>query len=55
MELETYKPFPVIRRVDKGMVQRNYFQIKEDIEDLLSAEIERMKGDPELTGLVVRK
>jgi len=29
MELETYKPFVVIRRVDKGMVLRNYFSNKE--------------------------
>jgi len=37
------------------MVQRNYLQIKQDLEDLVSAEIERMMGDPGLVGLVVRK
>jgi len=50
-----YKPLPVIRQVDNGMVQRNYLQIKQDVEDFVSAEMERMMGDPGLMGLVVRK
>ena len=50
-----YKPLPVVRVVDNGMVQRNYLQIKQDVEDLVSAEMERMLEDAGLVGLVVRK
>ncbi|MCW3090041.1 MAG: conjugal transfer protein TraG [Ferruginibacter sp.] len=54
-EQDNYKPFPSIRNLDTSMVQRNYLQIKQDVEDLVNAEIEKMMGDPELVGLVVKK
>ncbi len=54
-EQDNYKPLPVIRTVNSSMVQRNYLQIKQDVEDLVSSEMERMMGDPGLVGLVVRK
>ena len=50
-----FKPLPIIRQIDTGMVRRNYMQIRQDVEDLVSAELERMMGDPELAGLIVRK
>ena len=37
------------------MVQKNYLQIKRDVEDIVIAEMDRMMGDPELTGLMVKK
>jgi hypothetical protein len=54
-EQENYKPLPMVRQVDAGMIQRNYLQIKQDVEDLVNAETERMMSDPALAGLVVRK
>lgn len=54
-EQKNYKPIPQIRRIDNSMIQRNYLQIKQDVEDLISAEIERMMNDPGLIHLVVRK
>ncbi|MEO6733063.1 MAG: conjugal transfer protein MobC [Ferruginibacter sp.] len=54
-EQTNYKPLPSIRVVDNATVQRNYLQVKQDVEDLVTAEIERMMGDPVLAGLVVRK
>ena len=54
-EQENYKPLPIIRNVDNGMVQKNYLQIKQDVEDIVIAEMDRMMGDPELTGLIVKK
>ena len=54
-EQENYKPLPIIRNVDNGMVQKNYLQIKQDVEDIVIAEMDRMMGDPELTGLMVKK
>jgi hypothetical protein len=54
-EQESYKPLPVVRQVDSGMIQRNYLQIKQDVEDLVCAELERMMEDPSLSGLLVKK
>ena len=54
-EQDNYKALPVVRVVNNSMVQRNYLQIKQDVEDLVSAEMKRMMGDPGLMGLVVRK
>lgn len=50
-----YKHLPAVRQVDASMIQRNYLQIKQDVEDLVSAEIERMMDDPEMKRLVVKK
>ena len=54
-EQESCQPLPVIRRVDVTMIQRNYLQIKQDIENLVSTEIDRLMDSPELRGIVVRK
>lgn len=37
------------------MVQRNYLQIKEDVKDIVTYEIERILHDPALEYLVVKK
>lgn len=54
-EMDQYEPIPVIREVTASMVQRNYLQIKQDVENLVNAEIERMMNDPSLVGLIVKK
>ncbi|MBI1342403.1 MAG: type IV secretion system DNA-binding domain-containing protein [Terrimonas sp.] len=54
-EQNNYKPLPAVRQVTAVMIQRNYLQIKQDVEDLVAAEIERMMNDPEMKRLVVRK
>lgn len=54
-EQNNYQPLPTIRKVDAGLVRRNYLQIRIDVEELINAELERMMGDPELSGLIVRK
>ncbi len=54
-EQDAYKPLPIIRQVDTGMVHRNYMQIKRDVEEFVASEIERMIDDPELKMLVVKK
>jgi hypothetical protein len=54
-EQETYKPLPVVRQVDAGMIQRNYLQIKQDVEDVVIAEMERMMSDPGLDRLIVKR
>jgi len=54
-EQQAYYPLPVIREVDAGMIQRNYLQIKQDVEDLVMSEMERMVEDPALNTLIVQK
>ena len=54
-EEKSYKKIPVIRQVDQKMVQQNYLQIKQDIQDIMQLEIQRMLSDPELEHLVIRK
>jgi hypothetical protein len=54
-EQQNYKPIPVIRKVDDGMIQRNYLSIKQDVEDLVEAEMGRLMDDPEMSGLIVKK
>jgi len=50
-----YTPMPIICEVDNSIVQRNYLQIKQDVEDLVINEIERMMNDSVLSGLIVKK
>ncbi|NRF41133.1 YWFCY domain-containing protein [Pedobacter sp. LMG 31643] len=54
-EEATYVPIPVIRMVNSTMVQKNYLQIKQDVQDIVQSELQRMIGDPALAHLVIRK
>ncbi|TDE52773.1 conjugal transfer protein MobC [Flavobacterium sp. GT3P67] len=54
-EEDHYKDIPVIRKIDTAMVQRNYLQVKQDIQEIMQSEMERLLGDPGLAYLVLRK
>jgi hypothetical protein len=54
-EEENYKPIPVIRNINSSIIQNNYLQVKQDIEDLVHAELENMMADPALKILLVQK
>ena len=54
-EQENYKDIAVIRKLDNAMVQRNYLQVKQDIQDIIHSEMERLLNDPGLAHLVVKK
>lgn len=54
-EEESYESIPVIRQVNQAMVQRNYLQIKQEVQDIVDAEIQRLSDNPELQQYVVRK
>ncbi|MBE7171485.1 MAG: YWFCY domain-containing protein [Williamsia sp.] len=54
-EQESYKEIPVIRLLDNMMVQHNYLQIKQDIQEIVQVEMERMLNDPQLKHLVIVK
>ncbi len=52
---DKYKEIPVIRKLDNSMVQRNYLQIKQDVQDIIESEMERVIHDPALSHLVINK
>lgn len=54
-EQDSYRDIQVIRKLDTTMVQRNYLQIKQDVQDIIHSEMERLLNDPGLAHLVVRK
>ncbi|MNE37161.1 Type IV secretion-system coupling protein DNA-binding domain protein [compost metagenome] len=54
-EEENYTDIAVIRKLDNAIVQRNYLQIKLDIQDIIHSEMERLLHDPGLAYLVVKK
>jgi hypothetical protein len=54
-EQDRYKEIPVVRKRDNAIVQKNYLQIKQDVQDIISSELERVLGDPGLEHLVIKK
>lgn len=54
-EENSYQPIPEVRNVNASMVFRNFMQIKQDIEDIIHSEMERMLNDPAQSHLVIRK
>jgi hypothetical protein len=54
-EEDNYKDIAVIRKIDNAMVQRNYLQVKQDIQEIMQSEIERLLHDPGLAYLVLKK
>ena len=54
-EQENYKDIAVIRKLDNAIVQRNYLQVKQDIQDIIHSEMERLLNNPGLEYLVVKK
>lgn len=54
-EQNNYKEIPIIRKLDNAMVQRNYLQIKQDVQDIIQSEMERVLSDPGLSHLVIKK
>nr|WP_288812836.1 conjugal transfer protein MobC [uncultured Sphingobacterium sp.] len=54
-EIKNYLQIPVIRKVENTMIQRNYQQVKQDIQDIVMAEIDRLVNDPGLNHLIIKK
>ena len=59
-ETKAYRPIPVIARFEdeagndvlKATIEANYRRVKRDVRNLIEREIERIKSDPELVGLL---
>lgn len=54
-EEENYIDIIIIRKLDNTIVQRNYLQIKQDIQEIIHSEMERLLNDPSLSHLIVKK
>jgi len=54
-EEKNYKELPIIRKIDSSIVQRNYIQIKQDVQDIYQSEMERLLSDPAMIHLVIKK
>ncbi|WP_409415746.1 conjugal transfer protein MobC [Flavobacterium sp. PS2] len=54
-EQDNYKDIPIIRKVDNTMVKRNYLQIKQDVEDIIHSEMDRLFHDPKLVCFIIKK
>ncbi|MDB5248024.1 MAG: conjugal transfer protein TraG, partial [Segetibacter sp.] len=47
-EQDKYKEIPIVRKLDNAIAQKNYLQIKQDVQDIIDLEMERVLGDPGL-------
>ena len=54
-EEKNYKPVLVVKQVQPAIVQRNYEQIRQDVQQIVIAEMERLLNDPGLTHLIIKK
>jgi len=54
-EIAGYLEIPEVRSINNGIVQRNYLQIKQDVQEIIQSEIERLLSDPSLMHLVIKK
>jgi hypothetical protein len=54
-EQDGYKEIPVVRKLDNAVVQKNYLQIKQDVQDIINSEMERVLNDKGLKHLLVQK
>jgi len=55
IEQENYKAIPEIKKLSNEIVQRNYLQVKEDVQDIINAEMDRLMNDPALIHLIIKK
>ena len=54
-EQRNYKEIPEIRKLNNVIVQQNYLQIKQDVQDIVNSEMERVLNDPALAHMVISK
>lgn len=55
IEEENYKEIQKVRVIDNPIIQRNYDQIKQDIQQIIDTEMEKLLADPAKAYLVIKK
>lgn len=54
-EQDRYTEIPPVRKLDPAAIQRNYLQIKQDVQDIIHSEMERLLDDPASGHMVIKK
>ena len=54
-EEAAYQSLPQFKKVDNAIVQRNFQQIKQDVQDIIESEMESILKDPARVNLLIRK
>ena len=54
-EENAFRDIEPVRKIDSNMVQRNYQQVKDDIQLIIYSEMERLSQDPALRYLIIKK
>jgi hypothetical protein len=54
-EIAGYKQIPSVRKLDNAIIQRNYIEIKQEVQQIIETEMERLLSDPGLMHLVIKK
>lgn len=54
-ESRMYEEIPEICKVDNAIIQRNYQQIKQEVQDIIETEMEKILNDPARENMVVKK
>jgi hypothetical protein len=54
-ESKSYQEIPEVCKVDNAAIQRNYQQIKQEVQDIIESEMEKILNDPAREGMVVKK
>jgi len=54
-ETDNYKEIPIIRTIDNVIIQKNYLQIKIEIQEIIHSEMERIIKSPALSSLILKK
>lgn len=54
-EEDNYRDIGQVRKLEQAMIQQNYLQIKQDIQDIIESEIDRLLSNPSTEHLVIHK
>jgi hypothetical protein len=54
-ETDNYQEIPIIRTIDNVIIQKNYLQIKIEIQEIIHSEMERIIKNPVLSSLILKK
>jgi len=54
-ESKMYHGIPEICKVDNAIIQRNYQQIKQEVQDIIESELEKILSDPARENMVMKK
>jgi hypothetical protein len=54
-EIDGYKEIPLVRKLDNAIVQRNYMEIKQDVQRIIQLEMEDLLSDPSKHHLIIKR